>query len=107
MKKELQVCYTSVASLPTHLLLFIHSMNTLFVAGNFPKHWQYSSEQTAAEKEFVGKNPAFLKPIFKWMLYFLHVLIIFSILMTFCCPSLESGSRQCPLSQLHSHQGLH
>ena len=107
MKKELKVCYTSFASLPIHLLLLIHSMNTLFVAGNFPKHWQYSSEETAAGKEYVGKNPAFFKPIFKWMLYFLHVLIIFSILMTFFCPSLESESGQCPLSQFHSHQELH
>lgn len=57
---------------------------------NLPKHWEYSREQT--EKNF-WPSRSLHSNLLKWVIsYFLHDLTLFSVLMTFHHPSLESGT---------------
>lgn len=71
-----------IFSLPAHLLLPVRSLrqyllNTLYVPGNLPKHWGYSSEQT---KNFWFSQSLYSNILLKWiMTYFLRVLILFCL----------------------------
>ena len=95
----------------TYSSLFVHSINIFWK----PYLWQViflsigniAVNKLLQKKICRKKTPALMEPLFKWMIYFLHVLILLSILMTFFCPSPESGSGHCRLVTTSQTPGLH
>lgn len=112
-EEKFHACYTGVTlCLLTYSSLFFHSTRICWTPYlcqvSFLSIGNTAVNNPLQQKSLQKKIPARMKkisacmePVFKWMIYFLLVLILFSIWMTFCCPSPESGS----LSQLHSHSG--